>query len=124
MTWNDVKDPSPDFVNRVLEIVKTIEERMLQGSEFDIIVVAEGARRRGGEEVYAHKESKRLGGVAYQVAADIQQKIDLEIRVTVLGHVQRGGSPIAFDRLLATRYGKAAMDLIARGEYGCMTALH
>lgn len=106
------------------EIVKTIEERRMQGSEFDIIVVAEGARRRGGEEVYVHKESKRLGGVAYQVAADIQQKIDLEIRVTVLGHVQRGGSPIAFDRLLATRYGKAAMDLVARGEYGCMTALH
>ncbi len=104
-------------------IIHTIEERRQQGSEFDIIVVAEGARRIGGEEVYLHKESKRLGGVAYQVASDIQQMIDLEIRVTVLGHVQRGGSPIAFDRLLATRYGKCAMDLIARGEFGSMVAL-
>lgn len=113
----------PEIDYDPLEIIRTIEERRTQGSEFDIIVVAEGARRLGGEEVYVHKESRRLGGVAYQVAADIQQKTDLEIRVTVLGHVQRGGSPIAFDRLLATRYGKAAMDLVARNEFGCMTAL-
>ena len=112
----------PEIEYRPTEIVKTIEERRSFGSEFDIIVVSEGARRVGGEEVYAHKASKRLGGVAYQVADDIQQQIDMEIRVTVLGHVQRGGSPIAFDRLLATRFGKVAMDLVARGEFGQMVA--
>jgi ATP-dependent phosphofructokinase / diphosphate-dependent phosphofructokinase len=105
------------------EIVKTIEERQALGSEFGIIVVAEGAKRRGGDEVFAHKESKRYGGVAYQVAAEIREKIELEIRVTVLGHIQRGGSPIALDRLLATQFGKAAMDLVHRDQFGQMVAL-
>ncbi|HEX9986622.1 MAG TPA: ATP-dependent 6-phosphofructokinase [Thermoanaerobaculia bacterium] len=104
-------------------IVRSIRERQQEGSKFDIIVVAEGAKRVGGEESYLDKASRRLGGIAYQVAADIQQHIDLEIRVTVLGHIQRGGSPIAFDRILASRYGKAAADLVATGEYGQMVAL-
>ncbi|HEX7155266.1 MAG TPA: ATP-dependent 6-phosphofructokinase [Thermoanaerobaculia bacterium] len=104
-------------------IVNSIRERQQEGSKFDIIVVAEGAKRKGGEESYLDKAARRLGGIAYQVAADIQQHIDLEIRVTVLGHVQRGGSPIAFDRILASRYGKAAADLVARGEFGQMVAL-
>ena len=82
--------------------------RQREGSKFDIIVVAEGAKRIGGEEAYLDKATRRLGGIAYQVAADIQQHIDLEIRVTVLGHIQRGGSPIAFDRVLASRFGAAA----------------
>lgn len=112
----------PEIEYSPAEIVKTIEERRSFGSEFDIIVVSEGAKRVGGEEVYAHKASGRLGGVAYQVAGDIQQHIDMEIRVTILGHVQRGGSPIAFDRLLATRFGKTAMDLVAEGQFGNMVA--
>ena len=61
-------------------------------------VVAEGAKRAGGEETYADKETRRLGGIAYQVAEDISRHIDLETRVTVLGHTQRGGSPIALER--------------------------
>jgi 6-phosphofructokinase 1 len=105
------------------EIVRSIRERSNEGSRFDIIVVAEGAKRRGGEESYVDKAAGRLGGVAFQVAADIQAHIDHEIRVTILGHVQRGGSPIPFDRILATRYGKAAADLVARGEFGQMVAL-
>ena len=113
----------PEIPYEPSEIIKSIEERQDRGSLFDIIVVAEGAKRSGGEEVFVHKASKRLGGVAFQVAADIQEKIDLELRVTVLGHVQRGGSPIAFDRVLATRYGKAAIDLVAKGEFGKMVAL-
>ena len=104
-------------------IVNTIEQRAVQGAEFGIMVVAEGAKRKGKEEVYVDSEAKRLGGVAFQVAADIQKKIDHEIRVTVLGHIQRGGSPIPYDRILATRYGKAAMDLVAQGKFGCMAAL-
>ena len=105
------------------KVVETIRSREAGGSKFDIIVVAEGAKRAGGEESYLDKATRRLGGIAYQVAADIAQNIDLEIRVTVLGHVQRGGSPIPFDRILATRFGVAAAQLIARGQFGKMVAL-
>ena len=112
----------PEVAYRPEHIVNSIRERQSEGSKFDIIVVAEGAKREGGEEMYLDKASRRLGGIAYQVAADIAQHIDLEIRVTVLGHIQRGGSPIAFDRILATRFGKAAADLVARGEFGRMVA--
>ena len=112
----------PEIAYRPEHVVNSIRERQSEGSNFDIIVVAEGAKREGGEEIYLDKASRRLGGIAYQVAADIAQHIDLEIRVTVLGHIQRGGSPIAFDRILATRFGKAASDLGARGEFGRMVA--
>ena len=104
-------------------IVNSIRSRQREGSQFDIIVVAEGAKRIGGEEIYLDKASRRLGGIAYQVASDIVQHIDLEIRVTVLGHIQRGGSPIAFDRILATRFGAAAADLVLAGDFGKMVAL-
>lgn len=113
----------PEIPYRPEDIVQTIRERQAEGAKFDIIVVAEGARRLGGEEAYLDKATRRLGGIAYQVAADIQQAIDLEIRVTVLGHIQRGGSPIAFDRILASRFGKAAADLAARKEFGRMVAV-
>jgi 6-phosphofructokinase 1 len=113
----------PEIPYRVEEVVGSIRSREREGSKFDIIVVAEGAKRLGGEESYLDKTSRRLGGIAYQVAADIASQIDLEIRVTVLGHIQRGGSPIAYDRILASRFGKAAADLAARGEFGQMVAL-
>src|SRR5438105_8657339 len=83
----------PEIPYRPEAIVESIRSRQAEGSKFDIIVVAEGAKRLGGEESYLDKATRRLGGVAYQVAADIAQQIDLEIRVTVLGHIQRGGSP-------------------------------
>ena len=57
------------------------------------------------------------------MAGDLQEKIELEIRVTVLGHIQRGGTPISFDRILATQFGKHAIDLVARGDFGRMVAL-
>jgi ATP-dependent phosphofructokinase / diphosphate-dependent phosphofructokinase len=113
----------PEIPYQPYEIVRSIRERSAEGARFDIIVVAEGAKRRGGEESYLDKATRRLGGVAYQVAGDIQAHIDHEIRVTILGHIQRGGSPIPFDRILATRFGKAAADLVARQEYGTMVAL-
>jgi len=113
----------PEIPYQPQEIVRTIRERQAEGAMFDIIVVAEGAKRQGGEEAYLDKATRRLGGIAYQVAADIQQAIDLEIRVTVLGHIQRGGSPIAFDRVLASRFGKAAADLAARKQFGQMVAI-
>jgi ATP-dependent phosphofructokinase / diphosphate-dependent phosphofructokinase len=113
----------PEIPYRPQAIVEMIAERQSEGAKFDIIVVAEGAKRIGGEEAYLDKATRRLGGIAYQVAADIQQHIDLEIRVTVLGHIQRGGSPIAYDRVLATRFGKAAADLVAQKKFGHMVAL-
>lgn len=113
----------PEIPYRVEEIVRSIRSRQKEGSKFDIVVVAEGAKREGGEESYLDKTSRRLGGIAYQVAADIAQHIDLEIRVTVLGHIQRGGSPIAYDRILATRFGAAAAELVLHGDFGKMVAL-
>ncbi|HWW61793.1 MAG TPA: ATP-dependent 6-phosphofructokinase [Thermoanaerobaculia bacterium] len=113
----------PEMPYRPEAIVSSIRGRQSEGSKFDIIVVAEGAKRIGGVEHYLDEATRRLGGIAYQVAADIQQHIDLEIRVTVLGHIQRGGSPIAFDRILASRFGKEAADLVAKGKYGQMVAL-
>jgi phosphofructokinase-like protein len=113
----------PEMPYHPEQIVATIRERQAEGAKFDIMVVAEGAKRVGGEEAYVDKIHKRLGGIAYQVAQEIQQHIDLEIRVTVLGHVQRGGSPIAFDRILASRFGKAAGDLAAKRQFGRMVAV-
>ncbi len=113
----------PEIAYSPDEVARSIRERQREGSKFDIIVVAEGAKRIGGEEHYLDKVSRRLGGIAYQVAEDIAQQIDLEIRVTVLGHIQRGGSPIAYDRILATRFGKAAADLVADRDFGKMVAL-
>src|SRR5712691_7368921 len=113
----------PEIAYRPAEIVQSIRDRQSEGSQFDIIVVAEGAKREGGQESYLDKKSRRLGGIAYQVAADIAQHIDFEIRVTVLGHIQRGGSPIAFDRVLATRFGTAAADLVLARDFGKMVAL-
>ncbi|HEY8183798.1 MAG TPA: ATP-dependent 6-phosphofructokinase [Thermoanaerobaculia bacterium] len=113
----------PEIPYRPEAIVESIRSRQKEGSPFDIIVVAEGAKRVGGAERYVDRRSKRLGGIAYQVADEISREINLEIRVTVLGHVQRGGSPIPYDRVLATRFGKAAADLIAKGDFGKMVAL-
>jgi phosphofructokinase-like protein len=113
----------PEIPYRPEHIVESIRSRQEGGSRFDIIVIAEGAKREGGEEKYMDTGRRRLGGIAYEVASDIARNIDLEIRVTVLGHVQRGGSPIPFDRILATRFGTAAADLVARGEFGQMVSL-
>src|SRR5688572_20062727 len=113
----------PEIPYRPEAIVEMVRDRQREGAKFDIIVVAEGAKRLGGEEAYLDKATRRLGGIAYQVAADIQQHIDLEIRVTVLGHIQRGGSPIAFDRILASRFGVAAANLVAQKKFGEMVAI-
>jgi 6-phosphofructokinase 1 len=94
---------------------------------FSIIAAAEGARpvdqnqvfSRAGDEVYV----PRLGGVGQLVADTISSVCDIESRVTVLGHLQRGGTPTAFDRWLATRFGAAAVRLAVAGGFGRMVAL-
>jgi 6-phosphofructokinase 1 len=104
-----------------------IEARDRAGRKFSIVVVAEGARPEGGEQVYQEKgvaiTAQRLGGVSYFAAEQLAKICEHEIRVTVLGHLQRGGSPTSFDRILGTRFGAAAVDLIARGGLGRMVAL-
>jgi 6-phosphofructokinase 1 len=90
-------------------------------------VVAEGAHPAGGEAVYmpasAPGEPRRLGGIGERVAEQLRQAMRSEVRLTVLGHLQRGGSPTAFDRVLGSRFGAAAVRLIAEGKLGHMVAL-
>ena len=99
-----------------------------KGARFSIICVAEGARPEGGEQVVKEKDVKRtdpvrLGGIAEHIAQRIQRETGLETRVTVLGHLQRGGSPTAFDRILATRFGTEALFAVSQGKFGCMVSL-
>jgi len=102
--------------------------RSRSGKRFSIVVVAEGAKPIGGELTIAKlvrnmPDPIRLGGIANVIAEQICQRTGLEARATVLGHLQRGGSPIAVDRILSTRFGHHAVELIARGKYGRMVAL-
>jgi 6-phosphofructokinase 1 len=107
-----------------------IRARHAEGKDFSIVVVAEGYRitRRGGaQELVAQGEDEfgfvRYGGVGKVVADEIERLTGYETRVTVLGHVQRGGTPTAHDRVLATRFGLAAARLADEGRWGTMTAL-
>jgi len=107
-------------------IVKKIRHRVRHGSHFSLLSVAEGAKPLGGEQVYARDGDAvyipRLGGIGDEVGAYLESQ-GFETRVTVLGHIQRGGTPTAFDRWLATRYGAAAVRLAADGGFGRMVAL-
>jgi 6-phosphofructokinase 1 len=98
-----------------------IEERLLSNKRFSIICVSEGARPVGGEQVVDHVDPLspdpiRLGGVGRMVARQIHEQIGIETRTTVLGHVQRGGTPVPEDRVLATLFGAKAMQLLVNGE--------
>lgn len=99
-----------------------------KGARFSIICVAEGAKPIDGELTVREKDLKRtdpvrLGGIGELVAQRIQEETKLETRVTVLGHLQRGGSPTAFDRILGTKFGALALQAASRGEFGCMVSL-
>ena len=118
----------PEMPYSLDAICETTLERSKRGRQFTIVVVAEGARPRGGELV-ARKEISdasdpiRLGGIGHKVAEDVEAQTGLETRVTVLGHLQRGGTPTAFDRILATQFGAEAAVLVAQRSYGRMVAL-
>ncbi len=112
----------------VKEICEFIKHRLKRGRTFSIIVVAEGAKPKGGKEiVYSESVDEfghiRLGGVGYYLGKEIEKSIGIETRVVVLGHLQRGGSPTAFDRILATRFGIAAIDLVHERKFGWMSAI-
>ncbi len=108
-------------------VANKIARRNRSGSKFSIVVVAEGAKPVGGEAVYqAEREVggvRRLGGIGEALAMQLRERCQVEVRVTVLGHLQRGGSPTAFDRLLASRFGTMAVHLVAEGKLGYMVAL-
>ena len=110
------------------EVCALIKRRQERGRNFSIIVVAEGAKPKGGVEiVYSESLDEfghiRLGGIGYYLGKEVEKCLNVETRVVVLGHVQRGGSPTAFDRVLATRFGIAAIDMVHEGKFGHMTAI-
>ena len=118
----------PEKPFKIEEIIKHINKRKERGKNFSLIVVAEGAKMQGENEVvcsdyvdeFGHAH---LGGIGFFLAKEIEKLLSAETRVVVLGHLQRGGSPTAFDRILCTRFGKAAIELVNRHQYGCMVAL-
>lgn len=118
----------PEIPFDIKKVARKIRRRQITGSRFSIVVVAEGAKSIDGDQVIlseatADYQNVRLGGISYQVAHEIQQRTGIETRVVVLGHLQRGGSPNAFDRILATRFGVAAVELVSKGEFGNMVCL-
>ena len=109
-------------------ICNSIVQRRAAGSRFSIVVVAEGAFPVDGKKAVQVAASsnygmERLGGIGQRVAEEISRCQNLETRVVVLGHVQRGGTPSPFDRILATRFGVRAVELIEQGEFGKMVSL-
>jgi phosphofructokinase-like protein len=115
------------------KVADSIRQRHERGLYFSIVVVAEGAKFSSaepgqgapvlqdmGKDEFGHV---KLGGIANILAREIEKRTGYETRAVVLGHIQRGGSPTAFDRVLATRYGLGAIDMVHRGEFGCMAAL-
>jgi len=109
-------------------VAAEVEKRNKRGKRFSIIVVSEGARPKGGKVVVQRmvKESTiqaRLGGVGLMLGEQLEKMTGLETRTVVMGHLQRGGSPTAFDRVLATGLGTAAADLVERNEFGYMSAV-
>ena len=110
------------------EVVRHIKARQKRGRNFSIVVVAEGANMERSKETTVSDELDefghvRLGGIGSYLAKEIERETGFEARVTVLGHIQRGGSPTARDRVLATRYGVFACDLVKQGRFGLMAAL-
>jgi phosphofructokinase-like protein len=120
----------PFDIDQVAEIIRHRHER---GRYFSIVVAAEGAKFAGGVETHDGNVLQeagrdefghlRLGGIGEALAREIEKRTGFETRSVVLGHIQRGGSPSAFDRVLATRYGLGAIDMVHRGEFGQMAAL-
>lgn len=110
------------------KVFTKIRERELKGKRFSLVCVAEGAKPLGGEIVTKGTDIKRtdpiqLGGIGKVVADKIERELNRETRVTVLGHLQRGGSPTPFDRILSTKFGAYAIDLVASKKFGRMAAL-
>ncbi len=109
---------------------RKIMRRQERGKHFSIVVVAEGARPKGGEMFIKNKrnngsgvDNTKLGGIGEQVAKQLEELTGLEARCTVLGYMQRGGSPSAFDRVLSTKYGSRAMEYALEGKFNILTVI-
>ncbi|KPU45441.1 6-phosphofructokinase 1 [Oxobacter pfennigii] len=119
----------PEIPYDINKIVDKVEMRQRLGKKFSIIVVAEGAKPKGGDVVVQKivedsPDPIRLGGIGHKLALDLEKLIsEHEIRTTVLGHVQRGGNTSPYDRILSTRYGVEAVNLINQGKFGTMVSL-
>jgi ATP-dependent phosphofructokinase / diphosphate-dependent phosphofructokinase len=110
------------------EVCEHLRRRHHAGRTFSVVVVAEGARPRDGAVVSEHEGTDafghvRLGGIAVQLEKEIEARTGYESRMTILGHVQRGGTPLAYDRVLGTRFGVAAVVAVSDGDFGKMVAL-
>ena len=117
----------PEIPFSVESVAKKINQREACGSQFSIIVVSEGAQEIGHDIIYQEQgdaeRSPRLGGIGNHLRVDLEKLTGKETRCVVLGHLQRGGSPNAFDRMLATNFGACAVRALATGERGVMVAL-
>ncbi len=117
----------PEIPYDIKKVAAKVESRWEEGPRFAIIVVAEGAMPKGGSPSYLKEPGsdgrRRLGGAARRISRLLEKRTNRETRSLVLGHLQRGGRPIAFDRLLSLRFGAAAVELAAAGKFGCMVAL-
>lgn len=112
----------------VAELCERLKARRARGKTFSIIVVAEGAKPKGQDQIVRTEKTDMfghvmLGGIGEFLNAELANCTDMETRVTILGHLQRGGAPTPFDRIVATRYGLAAIDLINQGKWDHMVCL-
>lgn len=117
----------PEFPIIIEDVCRIIKSRHSRGKTFSIVVVAEGARMEEKEILQEKKLDAfghvRLGGIGQILSEQIEKHTGFETRVTVLGHIQRGGTPTAYDRVLGTRYGVKAMELVIAGKFGQMASL-
>jgi ATP-dependent phosphofructokinase / diphosphate-dependent phosphofructokinase len=112
----------PEIPFDIDKVCDKIRRREAEGRHFSMVVVAEGAAAKGGTVSLIDPAHERLGGIAEKVAHSIEQMTGKETRVLVLGHLQRGGGPTTFDRMLALRFGAAAVRLVAERQFGMMVA--
>lgn len=118
----------PEIPYDIETVCNKVKERSKKGKRFSIIVIAEGAKAKGGEvfvreNVQDPTEPKRLGGVGFWLGEEIERRTAIETRTVVIGHLQRGGSPSYFDRILGTELGAKAVDLVLEGKFGYMVAV-
>src|SRR6056297_343666 len=118
----------PEIPYQIDSITDYVKKRREKGRHFSIIVVAEGAKPEGGEAVVKRvveesAEKIRLGGISFILGEHLEKMIELESRSVIMGHLQRGGTPTPFDRILATRLGSKAVDLIVEKRYGKMVSV-
>ena len=118
----------PEIPYDLDKVAQCIRDRDTWGASFSIVVVAEGARPKGGSmsvlEAAHDGQAERLGGAAMLCAQELEPRAGKQTRYVVLGHLQRGGAPTSFDRTLATRFGGKAVELLLKGQFGKMVANH